>query len=58
MDYNATTPIYHVIKDAIIPYLTEYWGNPSLSQWAGYEPKKAMQTAREIVFNSVNASNN
>jgi cysteine sulfinate desulfinase/cysteine desulfurase-like protein len=34
--------VYPEVKEAIIPYLTEFWGNPSSGHWAGEAPKIAM----------------
>ena len=33
MDYNATTPILPEVKDAMMPYLTHNFGNPSRCVW-------------------------
>jgi cysteine desulfurase len=46
LDFNATTPVYPEVKDAMIPYLTEHFGNPSSGHWAGQEPKRALEKAR------------
>jgi cysteine desulfurase len=29
LDHNATTPILPEVLDAMMPYLTAEWGNPS-----------------------------
>ena len=31
LDHNATTPIAPEVREAVLPYLTEEWGNPSSS---------------------------
>ncbi len=31
LDYNATTPIDPGVRDAILPYLDEHFGNPFIS---------------------------
>ena len=35
MDYNGTTPIYPSVLEAMMPYLTEHFGNPSSSHLLG-----------------------
>ena len=51
LDYNATTPIDPEVADAMIPYLREYFGNPSSTHWYGVQTRKAIETAREQVAN-------
>lgn len=29
LDYNATTPVDPTVRDAMLPYLGEHFGNPS-----------------------------
>jgi cysteine desulfurase len=31
LDYNATTPLDPKVSEAMLPYLTTVWGNPSSS---------------------------
>jgi cysteine desulfurase len=28
LDHNATTPVAPEVREAMLPYLTEEWGNP------------------------------
>jgi cysteine desulfurase NifS/selenium donor protein len=49
LDYNATTPIDKEVKEAMLPYLNEHFGNPSSSHWYGIQTKKAIQKARKQV---------
>ena len=42
LDYNATTPLLPEVIDAIQPFITEYYGNPSSSHWYGKIAKKAV----------------
>lgn len=46
LDYNGTTPIYPPVLEAMIPYLTEHFGNPSSSHYYGQAPKVAVTKAR------------
>jgi cysteine desulfurase len=49
LDYNATTPIDPEVVEAMLPYLTEHFGNPSSSHWYGKQTKQAVETARQQV---------
>jgi cysteine desulfurase len=49
LDYNATTPIDPTVVDAMLPYLTTHFGNPSSTHYYGHETQKAVRTAREHV---------
>ncbi|MCD4697350.1 MAG: selenide, water dikinase SelD, partial [Bacteroidales bacterium] len=55
LDYNATTPIDREVADAMKPYLTEYFGNPSSSHEFGIRAKKAVMEARAQVAALINA---
>ncbi len=48
-DHNATTPVHPEVLDALLPYLKDAWGNPSSIHWAGRDPRKAIDEAREQV---------
>jgi cysteine desulfurase len=49
LDHNASTPIAPEAVEAMRPYLTEHFGNPSTSHWAGGPAKAAVQRARSQV---------
>ncbi|MDZ8120392.1 cysteine desulfurase NifS [Pontiella agarivorans] len=49
IDNNATTQIAPEVTEAILPYLTEHWGNPSSMHNFGGQVKRALDTAREQV---------
>ncbi|HEY6285726.1 MAG TPA: cysteine desulfurase family protein [Ktedonobacteraceae bacterium] len=49
LDYNATTPIDPVVVEAMLPYLSEHFGNPSSSHSYGYIAHQAVDTARAQV---------
>lgn len=49
LDYNATTPVAPEVADAIIPYLREYFGNPSSAHVFGQQAKLAVAQARAKV---------
>ena len=49
LDYNASTPLAPSVRDAIIPYLSTAYGNPSSSHWAGRPAREAVDQARRRV---------
>ncbi|MCK0512985.1 IscS subfamily cysteine desulfurase [Aromatoleum buckelii] len=56
LDYSATTPVDPRVAQAMIPWLTEHFGNPaSRSHAYGWEAEKAVEDAREQVARLVNA---
>lgn len=56
LDYSATTPVDPRVADAMIPYLTERFGNPaSRSHHYGWVAEEAVERAREQVAALVNA---
>src|SRR5687768_1949658 len=54
-DNNATTRIAPEVVEAMLPYLTEKWGNPSSAYSFGNELHKAIDTAREKVAALIHA---
>src|SRR5512135_3764198 len=56
LDYSATTPVDPRVAEAMIPYLTEKFGNPaSRSHSFGWTADEAVELAREQVAALVNA---
>ena len=47
LDYNATTPLCDAARDAMLPYLERYFGNPSSVHAAGRETRAAVDNARD-----------
>src|SRR5581483_10074294 len=47
LDYNATTPLCHAARDAMLPYLDRHFGNPSSVHAAGRETRAAVDNARD-----------
>jgi len=70
LDYNASTPISPEVVEAMKPFLSQHFGNPSSLHWAGEPGKKAVENARrqvadllqchpeEIVFTSGGSESN
>ena len=56
MDNHATTPLDPRVLEAMIPYLTETFGNAaSRSHGYGWEAEKAAETGRERIARLINA---
>lgn len=49
MDYNASTPIAPEVAEAMQPFLSDHFGNPSSRHWASGYARKAMEDARRQV---------
>ncbi|MBI3923530.1 MAG: aminotransferase class V-fold PLP-dependent enzyme [Armatimonadetes bacterium] len=55
LDHNATTPISPEVLEAMMPYLTTEWGNPSSSYKFGAKLKSVIETARAQVAELIGA---
>jgi cysteine desulfurase len=56
LDYSATTPVDKRVAEKMIPYLTEFFGNPaSRSHAFGWKAEEAVEEARENVAALINA---
>jgi cysteine desulfurase len=49
MDNNATTPVRAEVREKMLPFLGERFGNPSSVHWAGRAAHAALDEAREHV---------
>ena len=70
LDYNASTPVAPEVAEAMLPFLTGCYGNPSSLHFAGAPAKAALEKARgqvaallgcqpgEIVFTSGGSESN
>ena len=56
LDYNATTPIDPRVLEAMTPYLSEHFGNPSSIHSFGRKGKEALDKAREQVSGLLSVS--
>ncbi len=54
-DYNASTPIAPEVKQAMLPFLTDHYGNPSALHFAGREARVAVEFARKQVATLLHA---
>ncbi len=55
LDYNATTPVDPRVAEAMRPYLTRVFGNPSSLHAAGRRARRAVERARQQVAAAVGA---
>ncbi len=46
-DYNATTPLDESVRAAMLPFLTENWGNPSSVHHLGRKARALLDDARD-----------
>lgn len=58
LDNAATTKVRPEVVEAMFPYFTEYYGNPSSVYEFSAEPKRAIAHARETVANALGAKAN
>lgn len=56
LDNAATTPLDKSVLDAMIPFMTENFGNPSSIHAHGRKVRAAIEDARKIVATHLNAS--
>jgi cysteine desulfurase len=54
-DNNATTRVAPEVVDAMLPFLREYWGNPSSAYHFGHQLTKSIEEARAKVAALINA---
>lgn len=54
LDYNATTPIDPAVRDEMLPFFTEVYGNPSSAHNYGIEAKRAIEKSRVQVAKMLN----
>ena len=55
-DNNATTAVAPEVREAILPYLGEFYGNPSSMHTFGGQVADAVENARETMANLLGAS--
>ncbi|MFA4876095.1 MAG: cysteine desulfurase NifS [Methanoregula sp.] len=55
MDHSATTPARAEVVDAMVPYYTRYFGNPSSIYSIARDSKKAIDAARAQVAKAIGA---
>ncbi|RKD17638.1 cysteine desulfurase NifS [Pelobium manganitolerans] len=58
LDYNATTPIDKLVFEAMQPFLTNSFGNPSNTYDLGLKARNAVDTGRKQVAQLIHADEN
>ena len=59
LDYQATTPVDPEVREAMLPFLKDEFGNPHSSNHAyGWEASDAIKIARGQVAHLINADDN
>jgi cysteine desulfurase len=56
LDNNATTRVAPEVLDAMLPYLAEFYGNPSSAHTFGRSVRRGVELAREQVANLLGAA--
>ena len=56
LDHNSTTPVLPEVLEAMLPYFTDQWGNPSSTYRFGAKLKGVLETARAQVAELIGAS--
>jgi len=56
LDHNATTPVAPEVLEAMLPYLTQQYGNPSSDHPLGHHAHQAVEDAREQVATLIGAA--
>ncbi|GAE24470.1 cysteine desulfurase [Halalkalibacter wakoensis JCM 9140] len=55
LDYNASTPLAPEVIEAMTPFLTDHYGNPSTTHFAAVRAKEAVEKARSQVASFIGA---
>jgi cysteine desulfurase len=56
LDHGATTPVHPQVLEAMLPYWTDYYGNPSSHHVYGREAESALVTARKRIAELIGAA--
>jgi cysteine desulfurase NifS len=56
LDHNATTPVDPEVLEAMLPFLREYWGNPSSIHALGRASRTPLESARRQVAQMLNCT--
>ncbi|QWV91996.1 IscS subfamily cysteine desulfurase [Geomonas oryzisoli] len=56
LDHNATTPVHAEVREAMLPFLAEEFGNPSSIHGAGNRARSALDAARRTLALALNCT--
>lgn len=56
LDNAATTPLDREVLDAMLPYMTDHFGNPSSTHQFGRKTKTALENSRRLIARLLNAT--
>ncbi|ACX51576.1 cysteine desulfurase NifS [Ammonifex degensii KC4] len=56
LDYAAAAPVLPEVYEAMLPYFTEHWGNPSSIHELGEKAREALEKARAQVADLIGAA--
>ena len=54
LDYNSTTPLAGAAREAMLPFLYEFFGSPNSTHWTGAAVAEAIEDARTAVASLLN----
>ena len=55
LDCHATTPVDPRVVEAMLPFFTDYFGNPSSLHSYGWQAETAVKNSREMIAKTINA---
>ena len=58
LDHAATSPVHPQVIEAMIPYMTTFFGNPSSIHSFGRDSRRALDEARETIAKTIGAKAN
>jgi cysteine desulfurase len=58
LDHAATSPMHPDVVETMVPFMTEFFGNPSSIHFFGRQSRHAIDEARETVAKSIGAKAN
>ncbi len=58
LDHSATTPVHPAVLEAMLPYWTAHYGNPSSIHQYGRQARRGLEQARQTIARLLNAQPN
>ncbi|WP_027407912.1 cysteine desulfurase family protein [Anoxybacteroides tepidamans] len=58
LDHAATSPVHPAVVERMVPFMTEWFGNPSSIHFFGRQSRHAVDEARETIARSIGAKAN